>query len=80
MLGYDLWQLTSAGPAEDLNATERTQPAMLAAGVATWRAWQARGGALPALVSGHSLGEFTALVCAGALDFAAAHRAGALPR
>ncbi len=72
VLGYDLWQLTSAGPAEDLNATERTQPAMLAAGVATWRTWQARGGALPALVSGHSLGEFTALVCAGVLDFAPA--------
>jgi len=72
VLGYDLWQLASAGPAEDLNATERTQPAMLAAGVATWRTWQARGGALPALVSGHSLGEFTALVCAGALDFAPA--------
>lgn len=72
VLGYDLWQLTSAGPAEDLNATERTQPAMLAAGVATWRTWQARGGARPALVSGHSLGEFTALVCAGALDFAPA--------
>jgi len=72
VLGYDLWRLTSAGPAEDLNATERTQPAMLAAGVATWRTWQARGGALPALVSGHSLGEFTALVCAGALDFAPA--------
>ena len=72
VLGYDLWQLTSAGPAEDLNATERTQPAMLAAGVATWRTWQARGGALPGLVSGHSLGEFTALVCAGALDFAPA--------
>jgi len=72
VLGYDLWQLASAGPAEDLNATERTQPAMLAAGVATWRTWQARGGALPVLVSGHSLGEFTALVCAGALDFAPA--------
>jgi len=72
VLGYDLWRLTSAGPAEDLNATERTQPAMLAAGVATWRTWQARGGALPTLVSGHSLGEFTALVCAGALDFAPA--------
>ena len=72
VLGYDLWRLASAGPAEDLNATERTQPAMLAAGVATWRTWQARGGALPALVSGHSLGEFTALVCAGALDFAPA--------
>jgi [acyl-carrier-protein] S-malonyltransferase len=72
VLGYDLWKLTSEGPDEALNATERTQPAMLAAGVATWRVWDARGGALPACVSGHSLGEFTALVCAGALDFAAA--------
>ncbi|MBS0377006.1 MAG: ACP S-malonyltransferase [Proteobacteria bacterium] len=72
VLGYDLWQLVSAGPAESLNATERTQPAMLAAGVAAWRVWQARGGGVPQVVSGHSLGEFTALVCAGALDFAAA--------
>jgi len=71
-LGYDLWQLVSTGPAERLNATECTQPAMLAAGVATWRCWQALGGPAPQLVSGHSLGEFTALVCAGALDFAAA--------
>ncbi len=71
-LGYDLWQLVSAGPAEALNATERTQPAMLTAGVATWRVWGARGGALPAVLSGHSLGEFTALVCAQALEFAAA--------
>ena len=70
VLGYDLWQLTSAGPAEALNETECTQPAMLVAGVATWRLWQARGGARPALVAGHSLGEFTALVCAGALEFA----------
>ena len=72
VLGYDLWQLVSAGPADELNATQRTQPAMLAAGVATWRVWRARGGELPALVSGHSLGEFTALVCAGALDFGSA--------
>ena len=71
VLGYDLWQLVSEGPEEALNATERTQPAMLAAGVAVWRAWRAHGGPLPALVSGHSLGEFTALVCAQALDFAA---------
>jgi len=71
VLGYDLWQLVSAGPVETLNATERTQPAMLAAGVALWRAWHARGGAPPAVVSGHSLGEFTALVCAESLDFAA---------
>ncbi len=72
VLGYDLWKLVSEGPEAALNATERTQPAMLAAGVATWRVWRSRGGALPACVSGHSLGEFTALVCAQALDFAAA--------
>jgi [acyl-carrier-protein] S-malonyltransferase len=69
VLGYDLWQLVSAGPEASLNETERTQPAMLAAGVATWRIWRSRGGALPQLVSGHSLGEFTALVCAEALEF-----------
>jgi len=67
-LGYDLWQLVQQGPQESLNATERTQPAMLAAGVATWRVWHSRGGSDPAVVSGHSLGEFTALVCAGALE------------
>ena len=70
VLGYDLWQLCSEGPVEDLNATERTQPAMLAAGIATWRLWQERSGATPAIVTGHSLGEFTALVAAGAIDFA----------
>ena len=72
VLGYDLWQLVSTGPEEALNATERTQPAMLAAGVAVWRVWRGRGGAPPAGVSGHSLGEFTALVCADALDYPAA--------
>jgi [acyl-carrier-protein] S-malonyltransferase len=72
VLGFDLWKLVSEGPEEALNATERTQPAMLAAGVATWRAWRAQGGGAPAVVSGHSLGEFTALVCAGSLDFRAA--------
>jgi [acyl-carrier-protein] S-malonyltransferase len=72
VLGYDLWALVSEGPEAALNATERTQPAMLAAGVATWRAWRERGGAPPAAVSGHSLGEFTALVCAGSLEFGAA--------
>ena len=71
VLGFDLWRLVSEGPEEALNATERTQPAMLAAGVATWRLWRARGGALPAVVSGHSLGEFTALVCAEAMPFGA---------
>jgi len=72
VLGYDLWKLVAEGPEESLNATERTQPAMLTAGVAVWRSWRARGGALPAVVAGHSLGEFTALTCARALDFAAA--------
>jgi [acyl-carrier-protein] S-malonyltransferase len=71
VLGFDLWKLVSEGPEEALNATERTQPAMLAAGVATWRVWRGRGGALPAVVSGHSLGEFTALVCAEAVPFGA---------
>jgi [acyl-carrier-protein] S-malonyltransferase len=66
-LGYDLWALTQEGPAERLNVTEFTQPAMLVAGVALWRLWQVRGGGVPAEVSGHSLGEFSALVCAGAL-------------
>src|SRR5688572_6621797 len=70
MLGYDLWKLVSDGPAEDLNATERTQPAMLAAGFAAWRLWQERGGATPGVVTGHSLGEFTALAAAGSIDFA----------
>ncbi|GAC1457182.1 MAG: ACP S-malonyltransferase [Steroidobacteraceae bacterium] len=72
VLGFALWKLVSAGPEDALNATERTQPAMLAAGVATWRAWRAEGGAAPAVLSGHSLGEFTALVCAQSLDFRAA--------
>jgi [acyl-carrier-protein] S-malonyltransferase len=67
-LGYDLWTLIQQGPAERLHSTEYTQPAMLTAGVALWREWQAQGGAGPAEVSGHSLGEFTALVCAGALS------------
>jgi [acyl-carrier-protein] S-malonyltransferase len=71
-LGYDLWQLVQEGPEEKLNTTERTQPAMLAAGIATWRLWQKRGGGQPSGVAGHSLGEFTALVSAGALEFPAA--------
>jgi [acyl-carrier-protein] S-malonyltransferase len=69
VLGYDLWQLTQLGPEAELNQTEHTQPAMLAAGVATWRVWRGRGGTLPAAVAGHSLGEYTALVCAEALEF-----------
>jgi len=70
VLGYDLWQRVQEGPEEELNRTHVTQPAMLAAGVAVWRVWQARGGQTPAVMAGHSLGEYTALVCAGALDFA----------
>ena len=73
-LGYDLWSMTQNGPEADLNQTDRTQPAMLAAGVAVWRVWQAQGGAQPAFMAGHSLGEYTALVCAGSLDFATAIR------
>jgi [acyl-carrier-protein] S-malonyltransferase len=68
-LGFDLRRLVAEGPAERLNATEYTQPAMLVAGVATWRAWREQGGAAPSVVAGHSLGEFTALVCAQALPF-----------
>lgn len=68
-LGYDLWDLVQKGPVDQLNATERTQPAMLAAGVSVWRVWQERRGVQPVLLAGHSLGEYTALVCAGALDF-----------
>ena len=69
VLGYDLWTLCQHGPEADLGSTERTQPAMLAAGVATWRAWIGRGGPRPVAMAGHSLGEYTALVCSGALDF-----------
>ena len=68
-LGMDLWQLVSDGPAELLNQTIHTQPAMLAADVAVWRVWCAAGGNLPAIMAGHSLGEYAALVAAGALDF-----------
>jgi len=69
VLGYDLWRLTQSGPEERLNATEQTQPAMLTAGVALWRLWGKRGGGDPVRVSGHSLGEFTALACAASLEF-----------
>lgn len=68
----DMWQLVSAGPPEALNRTENTQPAMLAAGVAVWRVWEQLTGVHPVVMAGHSLGEYTALVCAGALDFPAA--------
>jgi [acyl-carrier-protein] S-malonyltransferase len=72
VLGYDLWALVQDGPETELNRTDRTQPAMLAAGVAVWRVWQDQGGLLPAVMAGHSLGEYTALVCAGALELTAA--------
>ena len=69
VLGYDLWKLVQDGPEEDLNQTDRTQPAMLAAGVSVWRVWQSLDGARPSVMAGHSLGEYSALVCAGALGF-----------
>lgn len=70
ILKQDLWHMVSAGSAEEINATTNTQPVMLTAGVAVFRAWNALGGAQPALVAGHSLGEYSALVAAGALSFA----------
>jgi [acyl-carrier-protein] S-malonyltransferase len=73
-LGFDLWKLVAEGPAERLNSTEFTQPAMLVAGIATWRVWRDQGGVLPTIVSGHSLGEFTALACAEAIEFETAVR------
>ena len=69
VLGFDLWQLVQQGPEEKLNKTQITQPAMLAAGVSVWRVWQSEGGGIPALMAGHSLGEYSAFVCAGSLDF-----------
>jgi len=72
VLGYDLWKRCREGPEEALNATECTQPAMLTAGVATYRLWRERGGAVPSIMAGHSLGEFSALAAAGCLDFRAA--------
>ncbi|QIR14334.1 ACP S-malonyltransferase [Shewanella aestuarii] len=68
-LGYDLWALVNNGPAEELNQTDKTQPALLTASVAIWRAYQASGKPNPALLAGHSLGEYSALVCAGVIDF-----------
>ncbi len=69
-LGYDLWRRVQDGPADELAETVVTQPAMLTAGVAAWRAWQAAGGSQPVQMAGHSLGEYSALVCAGAVSFA----------
>lgn len=73
--GIDLWALSQQGPEDQLNRTENTQPALLAASVAVWRVWQKLGGARPAQLSGHSLGEYSALVCAEALSL---HDAAAL--
>lgn len=73
-LGLELWPLCLKGPEETLNQTENTQPALLAAGVAVWRLWEQRGGAKPTLLAGHSLGEYTALVCAGVLALPVAAR------
>lgn len=73
-LGFDLWRIVEDGPIETLNETKITQPVMLAAGVAVWRAWCANGGASPTIVAGHSLGEYSALVCAQALSFVDAVR------
>jgi [acyl-carrier-protein] S-malonyltransferase len=69
VLGYDLWKLCQEGPIETLNSTQFTQPAMLAAGIATYRLWRERGGVIPRFMAGHSLGELSAQVAAGRLDF-----------
>jgi [acyl-carrier-protein] S-malonyltransferase len=70
VLGYDCWELVQNGEEDAINLTERTQPILLAASVAIWRLWQQHGGPNPAAMAGHSLGEWSALVCAGAVDFA----------
>lgn len=69
VLGYDLWALVQSGAQEEINLTERTQPLLLTASVAVWRVWQEKNGAQPALMAGHSLGEWSALVCAGVVAF-----------
>jgi len=69
ILHYDLWKLSQNGPKESLNQTEKTQPVLLAASVALWRIWQDQGGSKPSFMAGHSFGEYSALVCAGALEY-----------
>ncbi|WP_334322014.1 ACP S-malonyltransferase [Gilliamella apicola] len=69
VLGYDLWVLIQTGPAEELNKTWQTQPALLASSVAIYRVWQSENGSEPDFMAGHSLGEYSALVCAGVIDF-----------
>ena len=68
-LGYDLWSVVANGPEDKLNQTEVTQPVMLSAGIAVWRVWQKTSGPQPVIMAGHSLGEYTALTCAGAIEF-----------
>ncbi|MDC9621920.1 ACP S-malonyltransferase [Xenorhabdus bovienii] len=74
VLGYDLWALVQQGTAEELNKTWKTQPALLAASVAIWRIWQQKGGKQPSMMAGHSLGEYSALVCSGVIEFQQAIR------
>jgi len=69
VLGYDVWDLIQNGEQEQLNLTEKTQPLLLTSSVALWRVWSQSGGVMPALLGGHSLGEFSALVCAQSLQF-----------
>ncbi|MFT6349547.1 MAG: [acyl-carrier-protein] S-malonyltransferase [Psychromonas sp.] len=69
VLGYDLWNLVQQGPAETLNQTNKTQPALLTASVALWRVWAQEKGPTPFVIAGHSLGEYSALVCAGVIEF-----------
>lgn len=69
-LGLDMWEMCQTGPIEALSQTENTQPALLTCGIAAWRVWQDQGGAQPEIMAGHSLGEYTALVAAGAMSFA----------
>ncbi|MFQ3176365.1 MAG: [acyl-carrier-protein] S-malonyltransferase, partial [Psychromonas sp.] len=69
VLGYDLWNLVQQGPAETLNQTNKTQPALLTASVALWRVWAQEKGPTPSVIAGHSLGEYSALVCAGVIEF-----------
>lgn len=69
-LGYDLWELVKEGPSDILNQTEKTQPAILTASVALWRIWLSQGGKMPDCMAGHSLGEYSAFTCSGAIDFA----------
>ena len=68
-LGIDFWSIMTHGPKHELNATRNTQPTMLVAGVAVWRVWTSQHGCRPSIVAGHSFGEYTALLCAGALEF-----------